>query len=154
MHPLRQVPTPTGTIKNLEFLLLIRHEIEHKSTNRIDDALSAKLRLAASTSTTHCKTSSASSTHLKRRLPIALQFVTFNPDQRGALKKAPTLPQHVETMMDTFYSSLKPEELADPRFAFRVAFILRSARRLKRRCCLHVYQGGQLTKPKNLPMSS
>jgi hypothetical protein len=25
--------------------------------------------------------------------------------------------------MDTFYSSLKPEELADPRFAFRVAFI-------------------------------
>jgi Protein of unknown function (DUF3644) len=37
-------PLPPGTIKNLEFLLLIRHEIEHKSTNRIDDALSAKLQ--------------------------------------------------------------------------------------------------------------
>ncbi|HEY2446114.1 MAG TPA: DUF3644 domain-containing protein, partial [Rhizomicrobium sp.] len=35
-------PLPAGTIKNLDFLLELRHEIEHRSTNRIDDAVSAK----------------------------------------------------------------------------------------------------------------
>ncbi len=37
-------PLDRGTINNLNFLLDIRHEIEHRSTNRIDDALSAKLQ--------------------------------------------------------------------------------------------------------------
>lgn len=34
-------PLPDGAVTNLDFLLELRHEIEHKSTDRIDDALSA-----------------------------------------------------------------------------------------------------------------
>jgi hypothetical protein len=43
-------PLEKGVVNNLKFLIEIRHEIEHRSTDRIDDAISAKL--AASTSTT------------------------------------------------------------------------------------------------------
>ena len=44
-------PLEKGVVNNLKFLIEIRHEIEHRSTNRIDDALSA-FRPAASISTT------------------------------------------------------------------------------------------------------
>ena len=37
-------PVPKGAVINLDFLLGLRHEIEHRSTNRIDDAVSAKLQ--------------------------------------------------------------------------------------------------------------
>lgn len=36
-------PLDRGARDNIEFLLKLRHEIEHRSTNRIDDAVSAKL---------------------------------------------------------------------------------------------------------------
>ena len=43
---LRHVDCPLAfpAVKNLEFLLEIRHEIEHRMTNRIDDAISATLQ--------------------------------------------------------------------------------------------------------------
>ena len=37
-------PLEKGVVDNLKFITEIRHEIEHQSTNRIDDALSAKLQ--------------------------------------------------------------------------------------------------------------
>lgn len=37
-----ECPLEKGVINNLNFLTEIRHEIEHRSTNRIDDALSAQ----------------------------------------------------------------------------------------------------------------
>ncbi|MER9865459.1 DUF3644 domain-containing protein, partial [Mesorhizobium sp. M0185] len=48
-HCLKQgnCPAKGAVAKNLEFLLAIRHEIEHRSTNRIDDALGAKLQACA-----------------------------------------------------------------------------------------------------------
>src|SRR5690606_26706574 len=48
-HCLKQgkCPAKGGVAKNLEFLIEIRHEIEHRSTSRIDDALGAKLQACA-----------------------------------------------------------------------------------------------------------
>jgi len=66
---------------------------------------------------------------LERRLPIALQFVTFSPDQRAVLKKAGDLPRHIETMMDDFERRLTPEQQVDPRFAYRVFMIHKTANR-------------------------
>ncbi len=115
-------PLPGGTKTNLKFLLELRHEIEHKSTDRIDDALSAKLQACCLNFNDAIKTEFGPQYALERRLPIALQFVSFNADQQGALKKA-GLPLHIETMMNTFHQQLTPEQLADTRFAFRMAFI-------------------------------
>jgi hypothetical protein len=54
---------------------------------------------------------------LERRLPLALQFVTFSADQRSVLKKPAALPKNIETIMDAFHARLSPEEQADPKFA-------------------------------------
>ncbi|TVR77830.1 MAG: DUF3644 domain-containing protein [Rhodospirillales bacterium] len=116
-------PIPRGMVKNLDFLLELRHEIEHRSTNRIDDAVSAKLQACCLNFNETIKVWFGPQYGLERRLPIALQFVTFGAEQRAALKKAGSLPAHVETFIDAFEHGLSQEEYADPAYRYRVAFV-------------------------------
>jgi hypothetical protein len=122
-------PLEKGMMNNLNFLLELRHEIEHRSTSRIDDVIGPKLQACCINFNDTIKKLFGSQFGLERRLPIALQFVTFGPDQRAVLKKASTLPRHIEIMMQNFDKHLTPEELADPRFRFQVAFVQRTANR-------------------------
>lgn len=122
-------PVEQGAKDNLAFLLELRHEIEHRSTNRIDDAVSAKLQACCINFNDAIKRLFGAQYALERRLPIALQFVTFSPDQRSILKKAGGLPRNVEAMMDGFEGRLTPEQQADPRYAFRVFMVGRTANR-------------------------
>lgn len=122
-------PIDQGAKDNLTFLLDLRHEIEHRSTNRIDEAVSAKLQACCINFNDAIKSLFGAQYALERRLPIALQFVTFSPDQRALLKRAGGLPRHIETMMDAFEQKLSAEQVADPRFAFRVFMVHKSANR-------------------------
>lgn len=122
-------PVEQGAKDNLGFLLELRHEIEHRSTSRIDDTVSAKLQACCINFNDTIKGLFGAQYGLERRLPIALQFVNFSPDQRAILKKATGLPRNVETMMDKFERNLTPEQQADPRFAFRVFMVHRTANR-------------------------
>lgn len=122
-------PLSAGTIRNLDFLLELRHEIEHRSTNRIDDAVSAKLQACCINFSDAIKSLFGHQFGLERRLPIALQFVTFSADQRAILKKASDLPGHIQTMMDAFHAELSEDEQADPRFAYRVVFVPKLGKR-------------------------
>ncbi|MCA3717619.1 MAG: DUF3644 domain-containing protein [Brevundimonas sp.] len=122
-------PVERGAADNLLYLLELRHEIEHRSTNRIDDAVSAKLQACCINFNDVIKAQFGAQYALERRLPIALQFVTFSPDQRALLKKAGNLPRHIETMMEGFEEKLTPEQQDDPRFAYRVFMIRKTANR-------------------------
>ena len=116
-------PIPSGTVKNLEFLIELRNEIEHRSTSRIDDAVSAKLQACCINFNDAIKALFGAQYGLERRLPIALQFVTFDADQRTILKKASSLPHSITTMMNEYHQGLTDDQQADPRFAYRVAFV-------------------------------
>lgn len=124
-HCLRHArrPVSPGAVLNLEFLLELRHEIEHRSTNRIDDQVSAKLQACCLNFNDAIKNWFGHRYGLEHRLPIALQFVTFSNDQRLALKRASALPPHIATMMDAFHQRLDEDQQADPAFAYRVAFV-------------------------------
>jgi hypothetical protein len=126
-HP--RCPIESGAKDNLAFLIDLRHEIEHRSTSRIDDAVSTKLQACCINFNDAIKKLFGAQYGLERRLPIALQFVTFSPDQRALLKKATGLPRNVETMMGDFERNLTPEQQADPRYAFRVFMIHKVANR-------------------------
>lgn len=116
-------PVSSGAKRNLEFLLKIRHEIEHRSTTRIDDQLSAKLQAACLNFNEALKGWFGAQFGLEKRLPIALQFATFDAGQRSALKKASSLPANVEASIDAFENELSPEEYGDPAYRYRVAFV-------------------------------
>ncbi|MDR3401225.1 MAG: DUF3644 domain-containing protein [Chthoniobacter sp.] len=115
-------PLTKGMVANLEFLLGLRHEIEHRSTSRIDDAVSTQLQACCINFNEVIKAQFGPQYGLERRLPIALQFMTFSSDQRAVLKRAANLPRNIETMMDAFTGRMTPDEQLDPHFAFRVNF--------------------------------
>ncbi|HEX3485747.1 MAG TPA: DUF3644 domain-containing protein [Micropepsaceae bacterium] len=115
-------PLEKGIVNNLKFLSEIRHEIEHRSTNRIDDALSAKLQACCINFNDVIKNLFGKQFALEKRLPIALQFVTFDGSQRASLIGA-ELPAHIATAMDNFQGALTDEEQKDPKFRYRVAFV-------------------------------
>ncbi|NOX84044.1 MAG: DUF3644 domain-containing protein [Alphaproteobacteria bacterium] len=116
-------PASAGVCRNIEFLLKLRHEIEHRSTNKIDDALSAKLQACCINFNDAIKEWFGDHLGLERRLPIALQFVTFNTAQRSALKKATRLPEHIEASIDSFERALSEEQYKDTAYRYRVAFV-------------------------------
>lgn len=120
-HP--KLPLENGARLNLELLIEIRHEIEHRSTNRIDDALGAKLQACCLNFNEAIRAWFGTAHGLERRLPLALQFVTFDAAQRANLKKAEILPAAIASTLDAFHARLNDEELADPAFAYRVAFV-------------------------------
>ncbi len=80
-------PIEQGAKDNLSSILELRHEIEHRATSRIDDAVSAKLQACCINFNDAIKQLFGAQYALERRLPIALQFVTFSPDQRANLKR-------------------------------------------------------------------
>ncbi len=125
----QKCPVEKGEIDNLKFLLELRHEIEHRSTERIDDNISAKLQACCINFNDVIKKEFGARYALEKRLPIALQFVTFGPDQRAILKKAGGLPRHIETMMRDFESKLTQEQKEDPRYAFPVFMVPKFANR-------------------------
>ena len=122
-------PVDRGIVNNLTFLLELRHEIEHRSTNRIDDSVSAKLQACCLNFNDAIRKLFGPQYGLERRLPIALQFVSFSPDQQAILKKSAGLPRNVETMMGAFENNLTEEQKNDPRYAFRVFMIHKTANR-------------------------
>ncbi|MBL3554523.1 DUF3644 domain-containing protein [Rhodovulum sulfidophilum] len=115
-------PIEKGAIDNLNFLTEIRHEIEHQSTDRIDDVISAKLQACCINFNDAIKTLFGKEFALEKRLPIALQFVTFDGAQRASLVGR-DLPPNLAAAMDDFHNSLTDAEQADPKFRYRVAFV-------------------------------
>ena len=130
-HCLKQgkCPAKGGVAKNLEFLIEIRHEIEHRSTSRIDDALGAKLQSCALNFNIILKKEFGAQYGLEKRLPIALQFVSFGTEQQSALKKAEGLPKNLEAAIDAFEHGLSRDQMKDPAYRMSYGFVPMAAKK-------------------------
>ena len=121
-------PVQGGVVTNLHFLIEIRHEIEHRSTNRIDDALGAKLQACALNFNEFLKREFGAQYGLEKRLPLALQFVSFGAEQRMVLKRASDLPKHIASAIDAFEHGLDADQIKDPAFRMTFGFLPRAAK--------------------------
>ncbi len=118
-----RIPISRAVKQNLELLLEIRHEIEHRSTDRVDDALGPLMQACCINFNEAIRAWFGAQFGLERRLPIALQFVTFDAAQAAGLKKAGTLPATIASTMDAYHAAMTDDELKDPAFTYRVAFV-------------------------------
>ncbi|WP_208247816.1 DUF3644 domain-containing protein (plasmid) [Rhizobium sp. T1470] len=122
-------PLPEGMKTNLHFLIGLRNEIEHQSTSRIDDAVGAELQACCLNFNTALKEHFGHQFGLEKRLPIALQFVSFGMEQRSALKRASGLPTHISSFISAFEHDLTDDQVKDPSFRLKVAFVPIAARK-------------------------
>ena len=118
----QRCPLTLGVVTNLKFLIEIRHEIEHRSTSRIDDSIGAKLQSCALNFNNMIKQEFGAQYGLERRLPLALQFVSFDKEQLTELKKSSGLPKNLETTIDDFERQLTDEQMKDPAYRMSYAF--------------------------------
>lgn len=122
-------PLAEAEKQNLVFLIELRHEIEHRTTSRIDDTIGAKLQACCLNFNEVMQRLFGAQYGLQRRLPLALQFASFAPGHVAELKKGVGLPRNIATMMESFDSGLSDAIWNDPRFAFRVFMIPKTANR-------------------------
>lgn len=73
--------------KNIEFLLAIRHQIEHCKVDKIDEHISAKLFACCYNFSSFLKQMSNSKLNLERDFGLAIQFSRFDDYQIDVMKK-------------------------------------------------------------------
>ena len=122
-------PLDEVTKMNLEFLLEIRHEIEHRMTRRIDDAISAKLQACCHNFNANLKKLFGDQLGLDSDLSFALQFTHLSLDQQRSMARAQELPENVLLAQTTFEDRLTNEIYNDQRYAVRVTLVPKSANR-------------------------
>ncbi len=118
----KHCPVEGGVINNLNFLIGVRNEIEHRMTDRIDLALVPKLQACCINFDIVIKTLFGHRYSLEKELPIALQLGSFEREQRELLKNS-DLPQNIESFIDAYEHKLSNDQIADPAYQHRVAFV-------------------------------
>jgi len=119
-----ECPLDEGTKTNLKFLIQIRHEIEHRMTNQIDDALSAKLQACCMNFNREIKNIFGKEYGLDNELSIALQFSGISNNQAKSMSNnSGDLPNHIEAVRKNFEDGLTEEQYNDPHYAYRVLFV-------------------------------
>jgi hypothetical protein len=119
----KKCPFDPATIANLDFLLELRHEIEHRMTTRIDDTVSAKLQACALNFNHYLGSLFGGQAGLESELSLALQFGRFAVDQQRAVARAKQLPENIRSIQNEFEKAMPIEVYSDPRYAFRVALV-------------------------------
>lgn len=122
-------PVDKSTANNLRFLIGLRHEIEHQMTNRLDELLSARFQACCLNYNDHIKTLFGEEHGIDKHLAFSLQFSSITREQVDLLGQAAGLPAHIQAFITSFDAQLSPEEFNDPRFAYRVLFVPKTANR-------------------------
>jgi hypothetical protein len=122
-------PIDKDTANNLRFLIGIRHEIEHQMTSRLDSSLSAKFQACCLNYNEYVKKLFGEKHGIDKHLAFSLQFSSISREQAATLPSAAEFPSHIKTFVDGFEGKLTEEEFNNPRFAYRVLFVAKTANR-------------------------
>jgi len=122
-------PVDHATAKNLRFLIGLRHEIEHQMTTRIDDYVSARFQATCLNYNRCIKALFGEQYGVDRYQSFSLQLSSLSDTQIDQLRNATDLPKHIYSFIEGFDGELPDEEFNDPRYAYRVLFISKSANR-------------------------
>ncbi len=125
----RKSPIDKATAQNLRFLIGLRHEIEHQMTSRIDDLLSARFQACCLNYNEYIKKLFGESHGIEKHLSFSLQFSTISNDQKDLLEEHSELPANIQGYIKDFDEALTDDEFSDPRYAYRILFLPKTANR-------------------------
>lgn len=120
-------PIDRDCANNLRFLIGIRHEIEHQMTSRIDSSLSAKFQACCLNYNDYVKQLFGEQFGIDRHLAFSLQFSSISREQADTLPTVDEMPSHIKSFISGFETDLSVEEFNNPRFAYRVLFVAKTA---------------------------
>jgi len=122
-------PIDRSTAHNLRFLIGIRHEIEHQMTSRLDSSLSAKFQACCLNYNEYVRKLFGGHFGIDKHLSFSLQFSSISREQAREMMQPSQMPSHIKAFVEGFEGKLSDEEFNDPRFAYRVLFVAKTANR-------------------------
>ncbi|HIS89966.1 TPA: DUF3644 domain-containing protein [Candidatus Avigastranaerophilus faecigallinarum] len=115
-------PLDKETKKNLEFLLCIRHEIEHRMTTRIDNEVSGKFQACCLNYNRYVKNLFGDKYGIDKYLSFSLQFSTISMEQKDILLTDSNLPKNITGAINTFEQNISDRIFNHPNYSYRVIF--------------------------------
>lgn len=116
-------PLKGDVVKNLMFLIGLRHEIEHQMTTRIDDLLSARFQACCINYHDAVTSWFGDKYGIAKHLAVSLQFSSLSSEQVKTLDAHVGLPNHIKKFIEGFDGALTLEEFASDKYAYRVIFV-------------------------------
>jgi AraC-like DNA-binding protein len=117
------------TKNNLEYLLEVRHEIEHRMTKNIDASISSKIQACVLNYNEYIALWFGAEYRIDHLLPFSVQMSEISLEQYNALKGKRGLPAIIETINKSFEDELSDKDVADPRYSYKVFLIPRTSNR-------------------------
>jgi len=116
-------PLNRDTKNNLEFLIGLRNQIEHKKATGLDSYLSARYQACALNFNFYLKTLHGKKHGLDQNLALSLQFAELDYSQSKLIKDRENLiPKNIISYVADFDNNLSGEEIRSDRFAYRLLF--------------------------------
>jgi len=116
-------PLDNDTKNNLDFLIGLRNQIEHRKANGLDSYLSARYQACALNFNYYLKKLHGKRFGLDQNLALSLQFAELDYSQSKLIKdKEKLIPQNIISYVADFDSKLSDTEIKSDRFAYRLLF--------------------------------
>jgi uncharacterized protein DUF3644 len=122
-------PLDDATKANLDFMLNLRHEIEHRSTGNIDQRIAPKLQATALNFNTALATLFGAEFRIDTEFGVAIQMASFAQDQAKLLYGNADIEPTIEAVIDTYDRNVPNEIFGDTRYAFRIVFVEQACNR-------------------------
>lgn len=123
-------PLDKNTINNLNFLIGLRNQIEHKKATELDSYLSARYQACALNYNYYLKKLHGNKLGLDKNLALSIQFAELSYEQSSASKNSDeSIPQNIKSYIADFDSKLSEDEIKSEKFAYRLLFTKVSAKR-------------------------
>lgn len=117
-------PLDRDTINNLKFLIGIRNEIEHQSTESIDEYISAKLQACALNYNRTIIECFGNRHNIGKDLNIAIQMSPISPEQEKLLRdNKDKIPSNVRSFITKFETELTDSDLNSLKYSYRLVYL-------------------------------
>lgn len=118
----KSCPLDAMTVKNLQFLIGLRNEIEHQMTLSLDNYLSSRYQACCLNYNSYVKKLFGAGHGIERYLTYSLQFVELSHEQAAGLLLKESVPPRLAAYIADFDGALTHEEFNSPQFAYRLLF--------------------------------
>lgn len=115
-------PLDPATSANLRFLIGIRHEIEHRMSVYVDDAIRGKIQSCCINYNYYIKILFGAKFGVDSELGFSVQFTELSPTQTKLLTNNERLPINIRNYIVDFEKSCKPEEVTGIHYEYRIQF--------------------------------
>jgi len=115
-------PIDKDTKNNLQFLIGLRHEVEHQMTRALDGYLSGRYQACALNFNENIKSLFGEQYALDNHLTYSIQFAELAPEQAGKITSVLSLPENLRAYIENFDGALSHEEYNSPKYSYRLLF--------------------------------